>query len=95
MKGIRYPQELIDKILEQIKTSGKTVAEICLENNLNQKTVYGWIKKHSLNSHNQNSLLLENQRLKREKQELIQLIGRLSIDVDKLNKKKDLLLRNQ
>ncbi|NJL97295.1 hypothetical protein HC864_05885, partial [Candidatus Gracilibacteria bacterium] len=33
-------------------------------------------------------LLLENTRLKRDKQELIDLIGRLTIDVDKLNKKK-------
>ncbi|MBD3197140.1 MAG: transposase [Candidatus Lokiarchaeota archaeon] len=94
MKGIHYPQELIDKVLEQIKTSGKTISQICSENNLNQKTVYGWIKKHNLNHDDQKSLLLENQRLKREKQELIELIGRLAIDVDKLNKKKDKLLRN-
>ena len=30
-------------------------------------------------------------RLKRDKQDLIDLIGRLTIDVDKLNKKKDKL----
>lgn len=88
MKGIRYPQEFREKIIEQIKTSGKTISEICQENKLNQKTVYSWIKKQNLSSEGESSLILENQRLKREKQELIDLIGRLTIDVDKLNKKK-------
>lgn len=92
MKGIRYPQELIDRIIEEIKTSGKSVNQIATENGLNPKTVYTWVRKASNGSgSSQNALILENKKLKKEKQELIQLIGRLSIDVDKLNKKKDQL----
>lgn len=92
MKGKRFPQELKDHILEQIKTSGKSIVEICHENGLNEKTVYGWTKNKLLEPGNQQNLTLEVARLKREKQELIDLIGRLTIDVDKLNKKKDKLL---
>jgi len=92
MKGTRYPQELIDKIIEEIKLSGKSVIEVATENGLNPKTVYKWVRKASTSSTSTNNLILENKRLKKEKQELIELIGRLSIDVDKLNKKKDQLL---
>jgi transposase-like protein len=92
MKGKRFPQEFKDMILEQIKTSGKSIAEICRENGLNEKTIYGWTKNKVLDVGNQQNLTLEVARLKREKQELIDLIGRLTIDVDRLNKKKDKLL---
>ena len=90
MKGKRFPQEFKDMILEQIKTSGKSVLEICREHGLHEKTVYGWTKNKVLASGDQQNLTLQVARLKREKQELVDLIGRLTIDVDKLNKKKGL-----
>lgn len=42
MKGILYPQELIDNILEQIKTSGKTISEICSEKQYLSKRILSW-----------------------------------------------------
>jgi transposase len=73
--------------LTQVKTSGKSIAEVARENGLKVNLLYGWIKKYSLNPNNQNTLLLENQRLKKEKQQLIDLIGRLTVNLDQLKKK--------
>ena len=87
MKGKAYPIEFVETILNQIKTSGKTIVEIARENGLNENLLYAWVKKHSSNPVNQNSLLLENQRLKKEKQQLIELIGRLTVNLDQLKKK--------
>jgi transposase-like protein len=87
MKGKPYPPEFVDMILEQVKTSSKSVAEVARENGLNENLLYAWIKKHSSNPTNQNALLLENQRLKKEKQQLIDLIGRLTVNLDQLKKK--------
>jgi transposase InsO family protein/transposase-like protein len=88
MRGKHFPQEFKDMILEQIKTSGKSIAQICRENNLNDKTVHGWTRDKVLEPDDRQNLTSEVTKLKREKQELIDLIGRLTIDVDKLNKKK-------
>jgi transposase-like protein len=72
----------VEMLLEQVKTSSESVAEVTRENDLNQNLLYAWIKKHSSNSARQNALVLENQRLKKDRQQLIDLIGRLTVNLD-------------
>lgn len=91
MKGRTIPLELKNHILREFTENGIAVSKLAQEHNLNPNTIYTWLKKHTGLDNDKSKLLLENARLKREKQDLIDLIGRLTVDVDKLNKKKDKL----
>jgi putative transposase len=61
---------------------------IATEYNISPNTIYTWISQSANSDKDKQSMILENSRLKREKQKLIELIGRLTIDVSRLNKKK-------
>lgn len=94
MKGKIVPLELRKHIIKSFVEDGIPVAKLAAEHNLNPNTIYTWIKSSSVSDggdYDNQKLLLEIARLKRDKQDLIDLIGRLTIDVDKLNKKKDKL----
>lgn len=94
MKGKTVPIEVRNSIIKTFMEDGVPVAKLAKEYNLNANTIYNWIKNTNISDtgdFDKQKLVLENSRLKREKQELIDLIGRLTIDVDKLNKKKDKL----
>jgi transposase-like protein len=91
MKGKPTPPEVKSHILKSFIEDGVPVAELAKEYNLNPNTIYNWIKNSSISNNedcDKQQLLLKVARLKREKQELIDLIGRLTINVDALNKKK-------
>ena len=96
MKGNTIPPELKSKIIKSFIDDGIPVKQLAQEYGLNPNTIYTWMKQSdtgilSTPDYTQQKLLLEVTRLKRDKQDLIDLIGRLTIDVDKLNKKKDRL----
>lgn len=94
MKGKTVPTEVRNLIIKTFMEEGVPVAKLAKEYNLNSNTIYNWIKNTNISDtgdFDKQKLVLENARLKKEKQELIDLIGRLTIDVDKLNKKKDKL----
>jgi len=95
MKGKIVPPEVRNLIIKTFTEEGVPAAKLAKEYNLNSNTIYNWIKNTNISDtgdFDKQKLVLENARLKKEKQELIDLIGRLTIDVDKLNKKKDKLL---
>ena len=95
MKGKIVSPEVRNHIMKSFLDDGVPVAKLAKEYNLNVNTIYHWVKKLNISDSgdlDKHKLILENSRLKREKQELVELIGRLTIDVDKLNKKKDKLL---
>ncbi|NJK71722.1 MAG: transposase [Thermales bacterium] len=92
MKGKPTSPEIKALILKSFLDDGVPVSRLAIEYKLNPNTIYKWLKQDNqaltgIDTDKQ-KLLLENTRLKRDKQELIDLIGRLTIDVDKLNKKK-------
>jgi transposase-like protein len=96
MKGKQIPPELKTKIIKSFVDDGIPVKQLAQEYQLNPNTIYTWMKQPNSDilsspDYSNQKLLLEVSRLKREKQELIDLIGRLTINVDALNKKKDKL----
>jgi transposase-like protein len=96
MKGRQTPPELKTKIIKSFVDDGIPVKQLAQEYQLNPNTIYTWMKQPggdilSSPDYSNQKLLLEVSRLKRDKQELIDLIGRLTINVDALNKKKDRL----
>jgi transposase-like protein len=87
MKGVKVTQEIKDLILTKIN-QGCVASQLATEYNISPNTIYTWISQSANSNKDKQSMILENSRLKREKQELIELIGRLTIDVSRLNKKK-------
>lgn len=72
-----------NQILERIKIEGITVPDIAKEHGLHPATIYGWMAKGvtALPS------MLELSKLKKENQMLLELIGKLTVDVSVEKKK--------
>lgn len=78
-KGKYYDAKFKEEVLEKIKSSGKSVAEIARDYGLNSNTVYGWLTSSVPKS----NPILENNRLRRQNQELLNLVGELTLDLKK------------
>ena len=84
MKGKRYTEEQIIKILKEIE-SGKTVAEVCRKYNVAEATVYRWRNKYRGMDKSQLRRLKE---LEQENSRLKKIVAQQALDIDAL---KDLL----
>lgn len=71
-----------EKILEAVK-NGTKVSELCLEYGVSSKTVYGWLRKQADNTGTSN---LEVARLRRENQELKEIIGIFALEKKRAEK---------
>lgn len=77
-----HDQLLKDEVLEAIK-NGTKVSEVCSERNLSTKTVYAWLRKQADNTGTSN---LEVARLRRENQELKEIIGMFALEKKRAEK---------
>lgn len=75
-------KEIKDQILFRIKNEGVSGAQAAKDAGVNAKTVYGWLAKESLSSVS----ILELNRLKRENEGLCKIIGKLSLELDKVKR---------
>lgn len=78
----RYDSATKEKALEAVK-SGKPVSEICQELSLNSKTVYYWLRQQADNTGTSN---LEIARLRKENQELKEIIGLFALEKKRAEK---------
>jgi len=69
-------------VLEQIKTSGKPVAQIANEYGINLKSVYNWLRSDVPKS----NPILETNRLRGQNEELVKLFSELTYDLKKKRK---------
>ncbi len=97
MKWFRkIPEEIKNQILENIKTNWKSVPQMADEYNISTKTIYTWIKndteyKNPKSWWYSRSAILEINRLKKEKKDLINIIWSLTVVVEKVKKKEIIL----
>jgi putative transposase len=84
MKGKRYTEEQIIKILKEVE-AGKSVAETCRKYNVSENTVYRWRNKYRGMDKTQLRRLKE---LERENSRLKKIVAQQALDIDAL---KDLL----
>lgn len=75
-----YPREYKEEILEKVKKGDKSTVEIAKGYGINPNVIYRWITR---GAEPKDNTLLELNRLKREKAELLQLIGELTHDLAK------------
>jgi transposase-like protein len=78
-QGKYYDSKPKEEVLEQIKTSGKPVAQIAREYGIIPKTVYNWLRSGVPKS----NPILEINRLRRQNDELIKRVGELTFDLKK------------
>lgn len=78
----RHHQAFKDEILAAIKNGAK-ISEICAQHNLSVKTVYAWLRAQADNTGTSN---LEMAKLRRENQELKEIIGLFALDKKRAEK---------
>ena len=84
MKGHRIAPELREEILNRIKNDGVTVMQAAKDHGIAEKTIYDWIGKKTEGA----PTLSEYLRLKRENEQLFQLIGEITLKLSESQKKK-------
>lgn len=75
--------EVKAEILDKVK-SGQTVSETATQYGISNRTIYGWLKKKAIGSVS----LMEHNKLKRENDQLKQIVGILTFELEKLKKKR-------
>lgn len=76
------PLEIREQILKKVK-EGMPVPEAAKQHDVSPRTVYDWLA----NQTNNQSPSTELQRLRRENQELYEMLGRLTVELERWKKK--------
>jgi transposase-like protein len=79
----KVPADVKNQILERIKKEGKSVPEIAQEHGIHPGTIYSWMAKGV----EAPPSILELAKLKKENQMLLELIGKLTVEVSSEKKK--------
>lgn len=74
-------QSLKNEILDKVKNQGVSVYLASQETGVSTKTIYSWLKNEVGDSNR--SLVLENNRLKKELDNAYRVIGRLTTEVSR------------
>lgn len=77
--GIHTDPIIKTKVLTKIRDDGISVPEAAKIFNLNSKTIYRWLKEGVVNS--DTSLILQLNRLKKENEQLYNLLGRATAEL--------------
>ena len=76
-------KEIKEQVLRRIKEEGVTVASAAADAGISTKTIYNWMRSSTIVDHS----TLEINRLKRENKDLAELIGHLTLHLERTKKK--------
>lgn len=65
--------------IDEIRSNGLTVKEAASKYGVDPRTVYDWLKKGVVDT--ERNLILENNRLKKENEQLYNLLGRATVEL--------------
>lgn len=88
MTRTHYSPELKDQIILRVKEDGVKVSDVAEQHGIKPELIYKWIAKRYKDP-NGNNLALENSRLKRQNEELLKMIGQLTLEKEMVKKKRD------
>ncbi len=77
-------KDVKEQILARLKNEGIPVATLAEEHGISSRTIYGWLAK----SVEGNPSWLEVAKLRKQNQFLLELIGRLTLEVESAKKKR-------
>ena len=84
MKKYRIAPEVKEQIINRIKNDGVAVAEAAKEHCISEQTVYNWLGRKAQGVPS----ILELAKLKRENEELLRLVGKITLTLSETQKKR-------
>lgn len=84
MKKHRTAPDVREQIINRIKNEGVTVVQAAKEHGVSEATIYGWISKKVAGQ----PTLSEIIRLKKENEQLLKLVGEITLKLSESQKKK-------
>ena len=78
----RQSKDLRNQILERVRTSGKSIAEISEEHGIGKTTIYEWLRESTGETPTRDLIKLE-----KENKELKQIIGELTVQMGRQQKR--------
>jgi transposase-like protein len=78
----KVSKDLRNQILERVRTSGKSIAEISQEHGIGKTTIYEWLREST-----GEAPLRDVIKLQKENKELKQIIGELTVQLGTAQKK--------
>ena len=82
-KNYRISPEIKREILDKIKSQGLTVKQAVEQYGVSDNTIYGWLSKGARSQ----PTWSEHNRIKRERDQLLQLVGELTVKLSVAQKK--------
>jgi len=84
MKKYRIAPEVKEQIINRIKNEGVSVAQAAKEHGIHDSTIYTWIGAKAQSGPS----VLEIAKLKKENEELLKLVGLMTLKLSETQKKK-------
>ena len=84
MKKNRIAPELKEQIINRIKNDGISVSQASKDHGVSDNTIYTWLARKTGGQ----PTLAENIKFRREKTELLQLVGEITLKLSEAQKKK-------
>ena len=85
MRKSRIAPEVRDQIINRIKNDGVSVGQAAKDHGIHETTVYGWLGKKADTGI---PSILEFAKLKRERDELLRLVGEITLKLSETQKKR-------
>lgn len=80
-RGIPADRTHKAEILAKIRDQGLSVSEVSAQYQLSSKTIYAWLREGVVDGNR--NLILENNRLKKENEQLYKLLGRATAEMQR------------
>lgn len=80
-KGTRYEPKFKAEIVSKIRDEGQSVSSVSSEYNVSAKSIYAWLQAGVVDGNR--NLILENNKLKKEVEQLYKLLGRATAEMQK------------
>lgn len=84
MKGKAISQEVKEQIINRIKNDGVSVVQAAKDHGIAEGTIYTWIAKKVEGQPNLSEII----KLKRENEQLLKLVGEITLKLSETQKKK-------
>jgi len=83
-RGHRVAKEVKEQIITRIRTEGVSVGDAAREHGVSEKTIYAWLGSKADGTPS----ILEYAKVKKERDELLRLVGEITLKLSETQKKK-------